>query len=72
MTIDVIPDSAAAVAEAVRDARSTRTSLRITGARQWLDAGRPCTATSELCGLVSDFDCLLTSIRAGHEHGNSR
>ena len=48
VTIAVIPDSAAAVAEAVRDARSTRTSLRITGARQWLDAGRPCTATSEL------------------------
>jgi glycolate oxidase FAD binding subunit len=48
VTLDVIPDSAAAVAERVRDARSTRTSLRVTGARQWLDAGRPCRATNEL------------------------
>jgi len=48
VTIDVIRDSAAAVAERVRDARSTRTSLRVAGARQWLDAGRPCRATNEL------------------------
>jgi len=48
VTTDVIPDSAAAVAERVRDARSTRTPLRITGARQWLDAGRPCSAANEL------------------------
>jgi len=48
VTIAVIPDSTAAVAACVRDARAARTSLRIVGARQWLDAGRPCRATSEL------------------------
>ena len=48
MTIDVLADSAAAVAERVRDARSTRTSLRVAGARRWLGAGRPCLATNEL------------------------
>jgi glycolate oxidase FAD binding subunit len=48
VTTDVIPDSATAVAERVRDARSTRTPLRIAGARQWLDAGRPVRATNEL------------------------
>ena len=42
------PDSAAGVAARVRDARAARTSLRIAGARQWLDAGRPCRATDEL------------------------
>ena len=44
----MIPESAAAVAARVRDARATRTPLRIVGARQWLDAGRPCRAANEL------------------------
>jgi glycolate oxidase FAD binding subunit len=48
VTVDTLPDSAEAVAARVRDARANRTSLRITGARQWLDAGRPCRATNEL------------------------
>ncbi|HEX7978532.1 MAG TPA: FAD-binding protein [Gemmatimonadaceae bacterium] len=45
---DVIPDSAEGVAERVRDARGSRTSLRIVAAGQWLDAGRPCRAANEL------------------------
>jgi glycolate oxidase FAD binding subunit len=48
VTVASIPDSAVAVAARVREARANRTSLRITGARQWLDAGRPCEPTSEL------------------------
>jgi len=48
VTTVVTPESTAAVAACVRDARSTRTPLRVVGARQWLDAGRPCPATSEL------------------------
>jgi glycolate oxidase FAD binding subunit len=48
VTIESLPENAEAVAARVRDARANRTSLRITGARQWLDAGRPCRAANEL------------------------
>lgn len=48
MTVETLPESAEAVAARVRDARANRTSLRIAGARQWLDAGRPCHTTNEL------------------------
>jgi glycolate oxidase FAD binding subunit len=48
VTVASLPDSAEAVAARVRDARANRASLRITGARQWLDAGRPCDAVDEL------------------------
>jgi glycolate oxidase FAD binding subunit len=48
VTAASLPDSASAVAARVRDARAGRTSLRITGARRWLDAGRPCQAAREL------------------------
>ena len=48
MTVAALPESAEAVAARVRDARANRSSLRICAARQWLDAGRPCHATSEL------------------------
>ncbi|MBW8770788.1 MAG: FAD-binding protein [Gemmatimonadetes bacterium] len=43
-----LPESAEAVAARVRDARAGRTPLRITAARQWLDAGRPCHTAGEL------------------------
>jgi len=48
VTVETLPDTAGAIAARVRDARANRTSLRITAARQWLDAGRPCDATGEL------------------------
>ena len=48
MTTDVLPESAEAVAARVRDARADGSPLRIVGARQWLDAGRPCHTAHEL------------------------
>ena len=48
MTTDLLPESAEAVAACVRDVRAAGTPLRIVGARQWLDAGRPCRAADEL------------------------
>jgi glycolate oxidase FAD binding subunit len=42
------PTDTDAVASAVRDARSTRRSLRIVGGGSWLDAGRPVRADSAL------------------------
>jgi glycolate oxidase FAD binding subunit len=43
----VAPD-VASIAERVREARASATSLRITGAGSWLDAGQPCDATKHL------------------------
>lgn len=43
----IAPD-VARIAERVRDARAHGTPLRITGAGQWLTAGRPCDATHAL------------------------
>ena len=48
MTVASLPDSAEALAARVREARASRTALRIAGARQWLDAGRPCRVADEL------------------------
>ena len=48
MTAAAPPLDTLAVAAAIRDARSARTSLRIIGAGTWLDAGRPVHADSTL------------------------
>src|SRR5947207_15425777 len=37
----------ALIADQVRAARVGRTGLRISGAKRWLDAGRPCDATEQ-------------------------
>jgi glycolate oxidase FAD binding subunit len=60
-----------AIAARVRDARDRREPLRIVGARQWLDAGRPCDAAGSLdVGAlrgVIEFapDDFTISVRAG-------
>src|SRR4051812_43338113 len=48
VTAAVSPADALAVAATIRDARTTRTSLRIIGGGTWLDAGRPVHADATL------------------------
>jgi glycolate oxidase FAD binding subunit len=64
-------DSTAAVAERIREARATGTTLRLVGAGGWLDAGRPCPAEHrvELRPLagVTEYEAgdLTLTARAG-------
>ena len=48
VTADAPPLDTLAVAAAIRDARSARTSLRLVGGGTWLDAGRPVHADTTL------------------------
>ena len=45
---DSAPADSGSVAAAIRDARTTRTTLRIAGRGTWLDAGRPVHADAVL------------------------
>lgn len=64
-------ESAEALAARVRDARVRREPLRIVGAGDWLDAGRPCTAAHSLdvrpLRGVTEFapDDFTITVRAG-------
>lgn len=44
----------AAIRDSVREAAAARTPLRIAGAGNWLDAGRPVTATARVLSTVGD------------------
>ncbi|MGK2934938.1 MAG: FAD-binding protein, partial [Gemmatimonadaceae bacterium] len=65
-----LEDAAAPVRDAVRAALENGTSLRVVGARTWLDAGRPVSATDDLspgaAGIVEYVPGDLTiTVRAG-------
>ena len=71
MTGTAAVESSEALAARVRDARVRREPLRIVGAGEWLDAGRPCAVTQTLdvrpLRGVTEFapDDFTISVRAG-------